>query len=80
MSGQPAALASGSNILQRSTSSALHALLVANKLEQHEAALKTEGYVDVADLQDADDEEFIDLGFKKPELRRLKRALASVGE
>jgi hypothetical protein len=53
----------------------LAALLLAAKLGQHAVLLAEEGYADVADLADAEDADLAALGLKKPELKRLRKAL-----
>jgi hypothetical protein len=51
------------------------ALLAAANLGRHAARLAAEGYTDAADLVDAEDDELLALGIKRPELRRLRKAL-----
>jgi hypothetical protein len=54
----------------------LAALLARVKLERFAAALQEEGYVFVDDLADAEDGDLAALGLKKPEVKRLRKALA----
>jgi hypothetical protein len=42
---------------------------------RHAALLEEEGYAGVGDLADAEDEDLAALGLKKPELKRLRKAL-----
>jgi hypothetical protein len=53
----------------------LAALLTDAQLERHAALLAAEGYAGVADLADAEDEDLTALGLKKPEVKRLRKAL-----
>jgi hypothetical protein len=46
------------------------------KLEKYASMLDSEGYDEVGDLEDADDEDLLAIGLKKPELNRLRKALA----
>lgn len=45
------------------------------KLLPHLQKLKDEGYEELADLDEADDADILDLGLKKVELKRLRRYL-----
>jgi hypothetical protein len=64
----------------RDEQAAFEAVLIHAKLERHAAALVEEGFVGVDDLEEAEDAELIVLGLRKPELRRLRKALqASYG-
>jgi hypothetical protein len=54
----------------------LAVFLALAKLSQHEATLRLEGYEEVDDLADADDEDLLRAGLKKPEIRRLRRYLS----
>ena len=53
----------------------LHALLVRAKVVKHERALVDEGYVEIEDLQCADEADLLAVGFKKAEIKRLGRHL-----
>jgi hypothetical protein len=53
----------------------LAAFLADAQLERHAALLAAEGYAGVADLADAEDEDLSALGLKKPEVKRLRKAL-----
>jgi len=55
--------------------SQLSAFLSAAKLTQHISQLNKEGYLEIDDLEDADDSDLIHAGMKKPEIRRLRRYL-----
>ena len=46
------------------------------KLLAHTEALKVGGYEEVPDLDEADDSDLMELGFKKPEVKRLRRYLS----
>ena len=58
------------------SASNLTVFLTLAKLSQHEATLREEGYEEVDDLADADDSDLLRAGFKKPEIRRLRRYLS----
>lgn len=58
------------------SASNLTVFLALAKLSQHEATLREEGYEEVDDLADADDSDLLRAGFKKPEIRRLRRYLS----
>jgi hypothetical protein len=58
------------------SASNLAVFLALAKLSQHEATLRLEGYEEVDDLADADDEDLLRAGLKKPEIRRLRRYLS----
>eukprot|EP01051_Picozoa_sp_SAG22_P036704 SAG22_NODE_17931_length_296_cov_0.781726_1_plen_92_part_01 len=58
----------------------LTVFLAASRLDHHEKLLVGGGYTAIDDLKDADDTELIELGLKKPEVRRLRRATAAAAK
>ena len=58
----------------------LSAFLAGAKLLVHEAVLRLGGYEEVADLAEAEDDDLVEMGLKKPEVKRLRRYLAEVLE
>ena len=59
-------------------SRSLSAFLAGSKLLAHEAGLRAGGYEEVADLDEADDDDLAGIGLKKPEVKRLRRYLAQM--
>lgn len=57
---------------------AIAAILATTMLQKYAASLHKEGYAGVGDLADADDDDLTALGFKKPEIKRLRKALAAL--
>ena len=54
------------------------AFLEEAKLSAHLKALSGGGYEELGDLAEAEDSDLLELGLKKPELKRLRRYLAKV--
>ena len=48
------------------------------KLLKYQARLDEEGYVDMVDLAEAEDDDLAECGLKKPEVKRLRRTLAEL--
>jgi hypothetical protein len=44
-------------------------------LTEHASGLQREGFREAADLRDAEDDDLVSAGLKKPEIRRLRRYL-----
>ena len=55
--------------------SSLEDFLEGAKLLPHQQRLKDEGYEEIADLDEAEDNDLLELGLKKVELKRLRRYL-----
>jgi hypothetical protein len=60
--------------ISRNTSS-FEAFLERALLTEHASGLQREGFREAADLRDADDDDLVSAGLKKPEIRRLRRYL-----
>ena len=62
-------------VLDLEPQSNLEEFLSGAKLLPHFKKLKDEGYEELADLDEADDADILDLGLKKVEVKRLRRYL-----
>ena len=51
-------------------------LLAAAKLLKHAAAIEKAGYAEPDDLRAAEDEELLEVGIRKPEIKRLRKYLS----
>ena len=51
-------------------------LLTAAKLLKHAAAIEKAGYAEPDDLRAAEDEELLEVGIRKPEIKRLRKYLS----
>ena len=62
-------------VLDLEPQSSLEDFLEGAKLLPHQQRLKDEGYEEIADLDEAEDNDLLELGLKKVELKRLRRYL-----
>ena len=62
---------------QQDKSDQLTAFLALAKLSHVEDRLREEGYEEIDDFTDATDADLKECGFKKPEIKRLRRYLTS---
>ena len=51
-------------------------LLTAAKLLKHAAAIEKAGYAEPDDLRAAEDEDLLEVGIRKPEIKRLRKYLS----